>query len=155
MTRGTITLALNGHIFDLKTGFANFLTFLTDAGGHFPENITSLPLHGVLTKLEKIFEHDSLQNKFKISSGTLFIIMHAIQLHTQITNANVLDESCNVSIDSTKPLVVKTDLKTGEMVERPVLIARDKMPVLPPGTGYGGTKKYKKYKRKTRLYRVK
>jgi hypothetical protein len=66
----------------------------------------------------------------------------------------MLDESCNVIIDKSQQPLEKRDSKSGEMVLLPVLVTRDKMPPLPPGTGYGGTKKHKKYKRKTH-YRVK
>jgi hypothetical protein len=63
----------------------------------------------------------------------------------------MLDESCNVGIDTTQPPIPKLNSKTGQMELRPVLLTRDKMPTLTEGVGYGGTKKHKKYKRKSRF----
>jgi hypothetical protein len=150
MSKGKIVFALNGRIFDVSTGFANFLTFLTDVGGELPQN-ESLQIYKVLTHLESVF---SKNKKNTMDTNTIFNIMYAIQLHTQITNVNMLDESCNVIIDKSQQPLEKRDSKSGEMVLLPVLVTRDKLPPLPPGTGYGGTKKHKKYKRKTQ-YRVK
>jgi len=150
LTKGKIVFALNGRIFDLMSGFSNFIQFLIDVGGPLPQDSQS-QTHKILQELERNFPHSKMPI---IRTETIFHMMRVIQLHTEITNANILDESCNVSIDKSQPPVERIDSKTGQTVRIPVLVPRDRMPILPPGTGYGGTKKHKKYKRKTH-YRVK
>ena len=145
MTKGKIVFALNGHIFDLIDGFPTFILFLIKLGD-FRED--AVILHQVLSELESNFPSVSNPN---IRTETLFHMMRAIQLHTQITHVNMLDETCNVNIDTTQKPIEKLNTKTGKMELRPVLIARDKIPRLPPSVGYGGTRKNKKYNRKSRF----